>query len=153
MLYIPSSPLADPRVCVKDGIMDDLFALQDEVYNTGARNFVFIDLPPIHRSPTVPNGSSRVQGMANTFAQWNLNLREAAKTFSATHTDSSVFIFSSFELFNALLDDPVSFGLKEADIKRTRGTIWVDHIHPTSNVHDHIARGLADFLVQIPANS
>lgn len=91
--------------------------------------------------------------MEKTFVQWNLNLREAAKTFSATHADSSVFIFSSFELFNTLLDDPVSFALEESDLKRKQGTIWVDHIHPTSKVHGHIARSLADFLVQIPANS
>ena len=35
----------------KDGALDELFKLQEEVYNAGARNFVFIDLPPIQRSP------------------------------------------------------------------------------------------------------
>lgn len=96
---------------------------------------------------SVPKGSNRTQRTEKIFTDWNLNLREAAKTFSATHADSSVFVFSSFELFNALLDDPVRFGLKE------EGTIWVDHIHPTSKIHGHIARSLAEFLVQIPANS
>lgn len=28
-----------------------LFEVQDELYKTGARNFLFIDVPPIERSP------------------------------------------------------------------------------------------------------
>lgn len=28
-----------------------LFEVQDKLYKTGARNFLFIDVPPIERSP------------------------------------------------------------------------------------------------------
>lgn len=31
--------------------MPKLFELQEYLYNAGARNFLFIDLPPIERSP------------------------------------------------------------------------------------------------------
>lgn len=31
--------------------MDQFFALQKELYDTGARCFLFIDVPPIHRAP------------------------------------------------------------------------------------------------------
>jgi hypothetical protein len=31
--------------------MEKLFSLQDALYEAGARNFLFIDVPPIHRSP------------------------------------------------------------------------------------------------------
>lgn len=34
-----------------EGRMKLLFSLQEDLYNAGARNFLFIDVPPINRSP------------------------------------------------------------------------------------------------------
>lgn len=31
--------------------MQKILGLQEELYNVGARNFLFVDVPPIHRSP------------------------------------------------------------------------------------------------------
>lgn len=34
-----------------DGILTTLFLAQEELYKAGARNFLFIDVPPIGRAP------------------------------------------------------------------------------------------------------
>lgn len=80
-------------------------------------------------------------------------MREAAKSFSSTHADSSVFVFSSFDLFHTILGDPTTYGFEAADVKRRGGSVWVDHLHPTSKVHDHIAEAIAKFLTEIPTTN
>lgn len=58
----------------------------------------------------------------------------------------SVMFFSSYEFLSAVLDRPKAYDLLEADINKMDGSIWVDHIHPTSMVHDLLARDLSRFL-------
>ena len=43
----------DRRVELEDipATLDELFEEQELLYQAGARNFLFIDVPPIHRSP------------------------------------------------------------------------------------------------------
>lgn len=61
----------------------------------------------------------------------------------------SVLLFSSYESMSAILDDPVGHGFPEADVKKINGSIWIDHMHPTSRVHDLLARDLSRFLSKI----
>lgn len=129
---------------------DTLFSLQEQLYDAGARNFLFFDVPTIHRCPAVP--LERQGKMQATFESWNMTLCEAIERFSAAHDDASVFLFSAFRAFDSLLDHPETFGLKAEDIRRFNGTVWFDHIHPTSQVHDFIANHVAIFLNGIPAH-
>jgi hypothetical protein len=61
----------------------------------------------------------------------------------------SMLFFSSYESISAILDDPVRHGFAEADLKKMNGSIWVDYMHPTSRVHDLLARDLSRFLGKI----
>lgn len=87
--------------------------------------------------------------MQVTFESWNVTLCEAIENFCAAHDDVSVFLFSAF---NSLLDHPEIFGLKVEDVRRSNGTVWFDHIRPTSQVHDFIANHVGNFLTGIPAH-
>ena len=44
---------------------------------------------------------------------------------------------------------PEVYGFDKEDVRKYGGSIWVDFLHPTSKVHDHIASNLADFLQDI----
>ena len=55
-------------------------------------------------------------------------------------------LFSSYDLFTRLLDDPSRYGFNEATACMSGGCVWYDHLHPTSQVHDLIATELAQFL-------
>jgi hypothetical protein len=81
---------------------------------------------------------------------WNTELSKSAQTFSVAHRDATVMIFSSWETFNRVLDDPVSYGFPVEDVQEQRGSIWIDHLHPTSKMHDIITRDLGTFLVAQP---
>jgi phospholipase/lecithinase/hemolysin len=80
---------------------------------------------------------------------WNTALRDAAQDFGENHSDATVLLFSSFEAFDTILNKPEEHGFNPEDVKRLNGGIWLDHIHPTSKVHDYIARRVAAFLESV----
>ncbi|KAJ7061995.1 hypothetical protein C8F01DRAFT_1368676 [Mycena amicta] len=118
--------------------MAKLFAAQEKLYNRGARNFLFINIPPIDRAPA--------HGHEANYINWNTELDKAAASFAAAHSDCTVMIFSAWETFHALLDDPVAHGFRAGDESKAYGSVWVDYLHPTSRVHDFVALDVVVFL-------
>jgi len=132
----------DPNKAVQD-----LLSAQDELFKAGARNFLFIDVPPIHRSPAVPKQKELM--LSTRFIDWNSALRAGIQQFCHTHPEASVFLFSSYRLFESILDMPELYGFNNEHVRNNGGGVWMDSLHPTSKVHDHIASNLADFLQEI----
>ncbi|PPR03635.1 hypothetical protein CVT24_007751 [Panaeolus cyanescens] len=120
--------------------MTSLFNQQQKLFNKGARNFLFIDVPPIHLTPAVPNRPSAMNSCLNRVNSWNAALRDALHDFCSSHEDA---LFSANRVFNNLLDNPDKFGFAA---EPEQSDIWVDHIHPTSKVHDVVARSIGEFL-------
>jgi len=75
-----------------------------------------IDLPPavpchlLLFHPWNTNQDLQVRANPTSFMNWNTELSKSAQTFSVAHRDATVMIFSSWETFNRVLDDPVSYG-------------------------------------------
>jgi phospholipase/lecithinase/hemolysin len=89
------------------------------------------------------------------YVNWNASLQQAIESFvnPAEHPGATALYFSAHNVFNAFLDDPERYGFQEADKKLSGGGIWNDHLHPTSAVHNIIAKELADFLKRVPVAS
>ncbi|TFK76392.1 hypothetical protein BDN72DRAFT_830957 [Pluteus cervinus] len=129
--------------------METLFGLQEDLYQSGARNFLFVDVPPVNRSPAAPAGLERSPSIEN----WNEELAKAIKAFVEVHQDISAFFFSSSELFTKVLDNPEEYGFTEKDKRKAGGSIWADRLHPTSKVHDLIAKEVGEFLSSIECST
>ncbi|THU87264.1 hypothetical protein K435DRAFT_761949 [Dendrothele bispora CBS 962.96] len=127
-----------------------LFGLQEKLYEAGARNFLFFDVPPIHRCPGVPAG--RENAASESYLNWNTNLRSALDSFAGSHSDATVLLFSSFGVFSHLLDNPEEYGFKARELRQEYGGIWNDYLHPTSRVHDIVAARLTEFLKAVPTS-
>jgi phospholipase/lecithinase/hemolysin len=127
--------------------MTDYYATQHELYQAGARNFLFVNVPPVHRSPAWRNGDSPPV----TILTWNQKLREVAEYFQSNHSDATVMLFSSWDCFTTILDEPTRHGFSKSDPGTAGGGIWVDRLHPTSRMHDYIARDISQFLEAQPA--
>jgi phospholipase/lecithinase/hemolysin len=84
------------------------------------------------------------------YINWNSGLYTSILDFSAAHEDITTLLYSSYATFNQLLDNPQGHGFDQKDVKKQGGCIWVDHLHPTSQVHDWIAKHIAEFLVSVP---
>ncbi|KIJ69721.1 carbohydrate esterase family 16 protein [Hydnomerulius pinastri MD-312] len=121
-------------------IIADLLDAQDELYKAGARNFVFINVPPIHRCP----GSRRKRDRLDS---WNETLEQKAREWALhpSHSDAYVMIYSSWDTFTRVIDDPVSTGFDDP-----QSQIWVDQLHPTSKMHAIISKDLTKFLGALP---
>lgn len=77
---------------------------------------------------------------------WNEGLQKAMDEFATSHDDATVLFFSSSETFTKLIDNPSRYGFSEGAVQQFGGSMWRDHIHPTSRVHDFIAHDIAAFL-------
>lgn len=156
-------------------IITALFAAQEELYTAGARNFLFVDCPPIHRSPVGELLSGPVLSMtltrslltscyinlflgppdenpeaAQPFTNWNQELATAATAFARAHPDATVLVFSAWATFSRILDDPLTNGFPLNARRAMGGPIWFDHLHPSSRVAKIVARDIAGFLTSIP---
>lgn len=81
-----------------------------------------------------------------SFEEWNDRLRTHSADFAEVHADATVVIYSSWETFTRVLNKPVAYGFIEGDQKKRGGSIWMDHLHPTSKMHDEVAKDIATLL-------
>ncbi|TCD59852.1 hypothetical protein EIP91_011326, partial [Steccherinum ochraceum] len=88
--------------------LNTLFQHQTSLYNAGARNFLFIDLPPIHLCP-------RSRGDGAPFRLWNTILAEYVATFAAQHDEATTMVFSSYRTFSEILADPKRHGFENSE--------------------------------------
>ncbi|KAL1685207.1 hypothetical protein GGG16DRAFT_129548 [Schizophyllum commune] len=126
-----------------------LFAAQDDLYQVGARNFVFIDVPHINRSPAVPISH---KDKSERYDDYNGMLIAHARQFATAHPDATVLLFSSARTLDRILDDPDIFDLPPGDVREPFSSIWTDQLHPTSAVHDVFAMDIAEFLKGVSAS-
>jgi len=131
-----------------DPLLKTLFEFQTHLHEVGARNFLFIDCPPIDRSPALTRFTRKGNGSSTSrYADWNAALRSLIISFASEYPESTTLIYSAHATFTRVLDDPVGHGFHEANAAREAGKgIWMDHLHPTSKMHDFVAKDLAAFL-------
>ncbi|KAI0268343.1 hypothetical protein BC834DRAFT_968535 [Gloeopeniophorella convolvens] len=123
-------------------VIATLFAAQEALYRAGARNFLFIDVPPLHMSPIGTTMGDKVV----RFSNWNDELLQGTRNFAMTHPDATIMLFSAWGTFSRVLSDPARYGFNPQDRTTQGGSIWFDFMHPTSRMHRILASELAHFL-------
>lgn len=89
--------------------MHEYAALLDVLYQTGARNFLMLNVPPFDRSPMLSGRDpALIPVLADTVTTYNKNLTKAIDTFGVTHANATVFQFDVNGLFHNILDEPCS---------------------------------------------
>jgi hypothetical protein len=85
-----------------------------------------------------------------TFQRWNRLLMDGLQVFKKKHPDCTVMLFSLYQTFSVLLEDLETYGFPPSHRHTSRGQVWIDHLHPTSRVHELLAHFLSDFLSDVP---
>lgn len=83
---------------------------------------------------------------------WNKLLREKAQEFASKHEEVTVLLFSSWATFSRVMDNPKAYEFTQKDTVSAASRMWVDHLHPTTKMHDIVARDVAEFLTSVPAH-
>ena len=151
--------------------------LADSLYASGARRFLFFNVPPMDRMPRYPLlQDERIQkpgrkSLKRLIDSFNRALELRIWEFREKHRDATVFLFDAHTMFEMVLDKPSSYGLT-AGIKNTTNAcapyanskdehlfdpacgvprneyFWADDVHPTSTVHRVIAEEVVKLLAQ-----
>lgn len=89
------------------------------------------------------------KGKKFVFEEWNELLPKQASDFVGSHPGTTALVYSSYDTFVRVLDNPTEYGLESDDVSRHGGGIWCDHLHPTSKMHNEVAKDLLVFLSDI----
>lgn len=83
--------------------------LVDELYQAGARNFLFMNVPPVFRAPlNTAQGNSSAEMNKLAIADFNMRLSNMVTRFLQQRTDATAFMLDTFTTFSGVLDNPKS---------------------------------------------
>lgn len=80
----------------------------DVLYQNGARNIMFMNIPPIERAP-LAEVIDTYDDWHRWVAGWNTNLTDLAWNLTRTYPDATVFLFDTFKLYDDVMNDPCLF--------------------------------------------
>jgi phospholipase/lecithinase/hemolysin len=95
-----------------DTIFSTYSSLLSDVYATGARNFLFLSVPPVNLAPLTLNqddGGYATENEGKVILDWNKRLSSMVTAFQANHTGTKAFVHDTWGLFNAVIEDPGAF--------------------------------------------
>ncbi|CAK7210033.1 hypothetical protein SCUCBS95973_000655 [Sporothrix curviconia] len=146
------------------------------LYNAGARNFVFLTVPPVDRSPMMLADTPEARASEKMdIATFNGLVRQLADSLKDEHGDNAnVWVVDTQVPFNAVLDNVAAYpqtanlknttsyceayqhgGLKPDSFNATCGVpvneyFWLNSLHPTYPIHDVVAEEISKALVAGP---
>jgi phospholipase/lecithinase/hemolysin len=152
-------------------IFAEYASLVEQLYSAGAKNFLFLNVPPVDRSPlTTAQGANASALEAKDIAYFNSQVSVLATNLTTTHKDATAFVFDTNTLFTQVLDDPQRFP-ETALYKNTtnycvgyeNGTptedyfnatcgipvneyFWLNSLHPTYPMMDRLANNISQDL-------
>jgi phospholipase/lecithinase/hemolysin len=149
-----------------DTVLDRLQTQVHSLYGNGARSFLLLTVPPTDRAPLWLQQGAKISRLVKVRnAQFNSLLKRMAARFEDSHASSSVRVFDTQPLFNALLDNADAFNFfnstgwcaayENGTPSRTTQTLpcapvssyfWLNSLHPLYVVHNMLAHAISTFL-------
>jgi phospholipase/lecithinase/hemolysin len=131
-----------------------LFDLQDNLYQAGARKFIFMTVPPFDRAPlgiSPPLSSLETpDDLPLRIAEWNTRLREYVDYFRKRYVLAFVSIYDVAAVFRSILDNPKRYKFKDATSDcHSNECFWYDNLHPTAPLYKFMAQDLSKYLLEI----
>ncbi|KAI1323659.1 hypothetical protein F5Y16DRAFT_383066 [Xylariaceae sp. FL0255] len=123
-------------------LLDYYFNLSANLYNQGARRFMFVGVPPSDRSPYITglggNVSSQWSAWANEF---NGQLASRITTFASNYSGVVTATYDYHRWMTLVLNSPTDYGFPNATCINNDGTscVWWNNYHPGSALNDLLA--------------
>ncbi|KAI0080499.1 hypothetical protein K474DRAFT_1682493 [Panus rudis PR-1116 ss-1] len=96
-------------------LMSRLFEQVDTLFQHGARQFLFLTVPPTNRAPIIlAQGEPAISTITSALADYNDQLVASAKSFQRSHRGVTADVFDTRPIFNTLLDHADTFGFVNA---------------------------------------
>jgi phospholipase/lecithinase/hemolysin len=95
-----------------DAIFTEYTGLLGQVYKTGARNFLFLSVPPVQLAPlTLSKNDSgySVENEGKVILDWNKRLTSMTTAFKKKHGDANLFVHDTYKVFSDVIKNPKSY--------------------------------------------
>ncbi|KAF8058624.1 hypothetical protein FPV67DRAFT_1720474 [Lyophyllum atratum] len=116
--------------------------------NVGARNFLFVTVPPIDRSPLMLAQPAASQAAEKTVIA-GFNSKMAAKTsaFKSANSGVSTWTWDANTQFTIILNSPGTYGFKDAtSYGSASNQFWGNDYHPSSYAHKFFGQQVGTVL-------
>ncbi|KAJ3546050.1 hypothetical protein NM688_g5554 [Phlebia brevispora] len=130
------------RSAFSDTLLDNYFELVQEIVSAlsypqlravGGRNFLFINVPPIDRSPLMLAEAASAQALEKSvIADFNSKLADRVSWFQGNNTGVETWLWDSNAAFTTVLNDPQAYGFVDATSYGNTGDFWGNNYHSSS---------------------
>ncbi|KAL9085800.1 MAG: hypothetical protein Q9165_007432 [Trypethelium subeluteriae] len=142
--------------------------LVDQLYVSGARRFLFLNVPPLDLTPrTVAEGPDAQATEKADITDFNHRLSKLTQNLTSTYSDAHAVQFDVHKLFSKILDNPTAIaetvgyknvtdwckhyenGTPKWDTFHPRCGVavneylWLNNLHPTYPIHNATAHSIA----------
>ncbi|KZV78783.1 hypothetical protein EXIGLDRAFT_571297, partial [Exidia glandulosa HHB12029] len=116
--------LNSSRTAFNDELLASYFTQVTRLYASGARKFVFFNIPPIDRSPLMV--AEGVSDVVNPIVDdYNTKLAQLVSNWTTAHAGVRVWTVDTHDLLTKILDDPSSYGFEDGTTFRDgSGVVW-----------------------------
>ncbi|KAN0089871.1 carbohydrate esterase family 16 protein [Hyaloscypha variabilis] len=145
-------------------IIQTEFQAIEQIYDAGYRDFLFMNLPPLDRTPS-NQATSHPLPNSTMVHEYNAIISTSASKFSASHPGTTALVFDTYSFLSGILDNPSEYGIKNTtgfcpnydapDIATNYAAygclpiqeyFWYDAGHITWKVHEFLAGAVGKFL-------
>lgn len=125
--------------------MDQYINQTQTLYDSGARRFLFLTVPPIQLSPSVQGqGAATVAAEGAAVKQYNDALKSRITAFAAANPKAKTYVVDTTTPFMTAIDDPKAYGADNATCFDESGTkcLWWNDVSPSPRSYDRKLRML-----------
>ncbi|KAF8607863.1 hypothetical protein BDV93DRAFT_589454 [Ceratobasidium sp. AG-I] len=136
------------RAAFSDTLLNAYFALVQKLYAAGGRNFLFLNVPNVDRSPLMlaQAASDRAAEKA-VIDGFNTKLAAKVAAFTSANSGTKTWVYADDVKLNTLLDSPTTYGFQDAtSYGDASNLMWCNNYHISAGVHDYYAKDVAALL-------
>ncbi|PWY91217.1 cellulose-binding GDSL lipase/acylhydrolase [Aspergillus heteromorphus CBS 117.55] len=126
-----------------------LLSLASTLYASGARKFLFLNVPPTSRTPFFQDqGNATVAEVAAYLSVYNRNLESMVDSWTREKGDVTTVFYDSWSFMSKVLDDPTKYGFPNNTCIDDDGTscVWWNDYHPGMKYHLLQAEDMKPYL-------
>jgi len=140
------------------------FEALETVYEAGYRNYLFMNLPPLDKTPSNQKTTTPLPSLSMV-QSYNSIISSSASTFESTHPGTKAMVFDTYGYLSHILEHPAEYGIKNTtdycprfdapDIATNYAAYGCDKIeeyfwyntgHITWKIHQILAKAVGEFL-------
>ncbi|EUC37533.1 carbohydrate esterase family 16 protein [Bipolaris zeicola 26-R-13] len=158
-------------------LWDTIFSVYEkqltDIYATGGRNFLFLNVPPVNLAPLTTqqnDGGYAVEHEGKAIEDWNKRITNMVSGFKAKNKGTTTFVYDTWSLYNSVIKNPASYK-QTADLKNVTGYcdaykngtptwytkdpscqypvneyLWLNELHPTFSINNATAASIVKLL-------